>query len=292
MKKNNFKSFALVFVFNGFYLSFFYYFLPFYYFFFILIFFVALNIWMLFFPAFPFIRKLKPRLAFPTDPKDILGIWEEEKKTFSNEKALCYIVEKEVPLSFHFSSLRANSAVFSRHLLELLTPEEVKALVCYFFTVFSTNWSLFFTLLSFFCFPIWILCFLLEAPFRFFYSFFKNSIFLNKKKVLENSNCVNSEKKKRSEILSPLFFKLLPLFFYRVFLCMDKKTQKKTTGEALGSALWKVQSLYEVENFSPPLWMSPLFFGNPLTFRVYRWYFSFQPRLRQRVKALVGSYPP
>ena len=139
MKKNNLKSFALLFVCNSFYLGFFFYFLPFHYFFLLLIFFVALNIWLLFSPVFPFIQKLKPRLAFPTDPKGILGIWEKEGRNFPQKKAICYIVEKEVLLSFHFSSLRADSAVFSRGLLELLTVEEVKALVCYFWTVFSTG---------------------------------------------------------------------------------------------------------------------------------------------------------
>lgn len=293
MRKNNLKSFALLFFFNSFYLSFFFYFLPLHYFFSVLIFFAAINTWLLFFPVFPFIQKFNPRLAFPTE--GIFKIWKEEKKDLSKKKALCYIVEKEIPFTLHFSGLQTHSAVFSRGLLALLTVEELKALVCYFWTLFSAGWSLFFTLLSFFCFPIRALLFLLEIPFHFIYSIFKflkNSVFLNKEKMTEDLNDVTTGKQKRSEILFPLFFKLLSLSFYRVFLCMDKKAYQKPAGKALGSALWKVQSFYEVENVSPPLWMSLLFFGNPLTFRVYKWYFSFQPQLRSRVKTLIGSYPP
>lgn len=293
MRKIFFKSFVPLFIFNSFYLSFLFYFLPIHYFFSLLIFFVAVNVWLLFFPAFPFIQKFSPRLAFPTER--IFKIWEMEQAASSQKKSLCYIVEEEMPFALHFSGLQTNSAVFSRGLLELLTVEELKALVCCFWTLFSTGWSLFFTLFSFFCFPIRVLFFLLEIPFHFVYSIFKflkNSVFLNKEKITEDSNDGAIEKPKNKEILFPLFFKLLSLPFSRVFLHIDKKTYQKSAGKALGGALWKAQSFYEMENISPPPWMSLLFFGNPLTFRVYKWYFSFQPQLRLRVRALIGVYPP
>lgn len=294
MRRNKFKSFALLFVFNSFYLSLLFYFLPLPYLVLILIFFIVLNVWLLFFPEFFFMRKLKARPAFLTDSKGILKIWKAAQKTSSTKRATCYIVEEGAPFSFYFSGFRADSAVFSKSLLELLTLEEAKALVCYFFTVFSTGWGLFFTVFSFFCSPVWILFFLLEAPFRFFYSI--GLVTLNrkerKKEMIEKKGSLGMKKQRGHESFSLLVLKLLSLFFYRTFLYLDRKTHQKPEGKALGRALWKVESLYKTETLSLSFWMLPLFFGNPLTFRFYGWYLSFQPRLRQRVKALVGYYPP
>ena len=234
MRKNNLKSFALLFFFNSFYLSFFFYFLPLHYFFSVLIFFAAINTWLLFFPVFPFIQKFNPRLAFPTE--GIFKIWKEEKKDLSKKKALCYIVEKEIPFTLHFSGLQTHSAVFSRGLLALLTVEELKALVCYFWTLFSAGWSLFFTLLSFFCFPIRALLFLLEIPFHFIYSIFKflkNSVFLNKEKMTEDLNDVTTGKQKDRRFFFPCSLNFFHCLFIVFFFAWIKKPIRSQQGKLL-----------------------------------------------------------
>ena len=230
---------------------------------------IVLNIGLLFFSELLFIKVLRLRPLLPTDPSDIHKIWHFERNR-ALKTARCYIAPGPGAFSLHFSNGKANAAVFSESLLELLTKEELKALACYYQTGFATGWSLFFTLLSFFCALLWALFFVLESPFRFF---------------------LKDRKPQKSPFCFAMFIKALSFPACRIFLYLDRKTQHRLSDFSLPKALWKTQSLYELEQLKLPDWMVPVFFANPLTKRSLKWYLSFQPKIRLRMKALAGTYP-
>ena len=265
--KNCLKSFVLLIVFNSGTLSLLFYLFPVKYLTLNLVFLVILNTYLLFFSDWLFIKTLQLKPILPTDSSGIHAIWEEWRKNTNSQRGRCYIFDSKLPLSLHFSHSKEHFAVFSKGLLELLTKEEMKALVCYCFTSFLTGWSLFLTLISYFCLLVFWLCFILEAPVR----------------IL---------RKNKKPILFPWFLKTLGFITRRIFLHLDKKTHQTLAEKSYPHTLWKVQSLYKVDIFSVPAWMAPVFFGNPLTWKTLKWYVFFQPKIRQRVKALTGSYPP
>lgn len=266
--KSFFKSFLLLLLLNTLILIFLPL-LPLRYLFPILTFLVIFNIFLLFYSEFLFIKtlKLQSPFLFQGDPWGIDKIWTEQQKNKFSKKNHYYILNRDQPFSLCFSNLKGNHVVFSKSLLELLTEEEKKALVCYYFTGFYSGWSPVLTLLSCFHYLIDKLFFLLETPFRLF-------------------------RKNKSPLFFPLFLKILSLPIQKVYFLMDKETKAKEQGKAFPKLLWKTQSLYKMDKMKLPDWLTPVFFGNPLTWKVLKWYFSFQPKMPVRVKTLIGTYPP
>ena len=268
LPRQSLKSFLLLLILNGGTVSFCFALLPIKYFIFILVFLVILNIYLLFFSELLFIKTLQlkplPLGQFPI----IQAVWEEQKIKTS-KKAGCLIADTKSPFTFAFSNNKADFAVFSKGLLEILTKEEIKAIVCYYFKSFSSGWSLFLTLVAYICWLIFKLFVLVELPFHL---------------IRKNRNS--------TPLCFPFFLKALGLISGWIFFYLDKKVHQELKGRDYPHTLWKVQSLYEMENFSLPEWMAPVFFSNFLTSRPVRWYLSFQPKTRTRVKALIGSYPP
>ena len=197
--KKYFPSFIFLFLFNSCVLWLCFYFFSTRYFVLSLGLLVVLNIWVLFFSEYFFIKILRLRVALPTE--DIYRIWHNENSS-SFKSDQCYIASGPGTFSLHFSNGKMNAAVFSENLLELLTKKELESLVCYYKTGFATGWSLFLTLLAFFCAFLWALCFILEAPFR---------LFLKTKKLKKTPFCFL------------LFLKLLSLPARWIFLSLDGK---------------------------------------------------------------------
>ena len=264
--KPHLKSFLLLLFLDGGSLSFCFYLLPIKYFIFILVFLVILNIYLLFFSEFLFIKTLQLSPLLPGQFPAIQEIWEEYK---ISKKTHCYIADTKSPFTCAFSNSQADFAVFSKGLLEILTKEEVKAIVYYYLQSFSTGYSFFLTLISYICWLIFKLLIVIELPFR-----------LIKKNPSPTPFCF------------PFVLKAFSLISGWIFFYLDKKTQQKLQGRDYPHVLWKTQSLLKMENFSLPVWMAPVFLGNLLTLKSIKWYLSFQPKIRARVKALIGSYPP
>ena len=223
----------------------------------------------LFFSDLLFIKRLRLRPVLPTD--DIYKIWHNKAEGLPDNADRCYIAPGPDLFSLHFSNGKTNGAVFSESFLELLSQKELEALVCYYKTGFATGWSLFLTLLSLFCAPVRMVFFILESPFRLF---------------------LKDSKLKASPFCFLLFLTVLSRPAQGIFLSLDQKTQRRCPKAGLPKALWKMQSLYELEQMHPPDWMIPVFSADPLTKKSFKWYISFQPKIRLRIKALTGTYPP
>ena len=53
--------------------------------------------------------------------------------------------------------------------------------------------------------------------------------------------------------------------------------------------IWKMHTFWDVSNKKPPLFLSPLFFTNPLTDCFF--YFNIHPRIERRIQKLTGVFP-
>lgn len=205
-------------------------------------------------------------------PKDRYGIWnlieDEEGKGYALD---IFISKLPYPFSLSYRGVFKPLIVFSECLWDSLSEKERAMLVRYHLFQVKKRWAFRSTLASHLCYN-----------FQNIFFFTKIFQFLFKKRKKEPNN------------ISLSFLRILGLLTRVSRVKKDLEiAPREQDRKILALLLWKIQSLYELQNHYPlPLYFVPLLPSNPLTSLKKECYIAFQPNIKARVRSLVGSYPP
>ena len=222
---------------------------------------IPTNIFILFYYPLHVLKKLEATaysLKYLSKFKDF-----KESKT-----PLICVNEATEPFALCFGNQKKSYLVFSNRLLEILSTEEIKLIIQYYQKSISQGGVYFFSTLSALTKAVGAFC------------YFFNFSFLKKKKT------------QKIPLLFSLFLKTLGFFLKKSYLQLDQWSTNSKEEKDFARLLWKVQSLYHTEPSSLPVFLSLLHFANPLTQEKVECYIPLQPPIKQRVKSLIGTYPP
>ncbi len=85
---------------------------------------------------------------------------------------------------------------------------------------------------------------------------------------------------------------LLPLrhwIHHQYYLADQNMSMVFKTKKQYAEWIWKMHTFWEVSSQHPPVFLSPLFFTNPLTRRPFC--FNIHPRIEKRIEKLTGFFP-
>ncbi|MCY4321262.1 MAG: hypothetical protein OXC37_02500, partial [Bdellovibrionaceae bacterium] len=228
---------------------------------------LILYLFLLFFMGVYIKRTYSFSEILPGDPYQIHSDFEKLKKQYKLKNVRLLKIKDMESVYFYFNSFKTVFIVLSEDILENFNIKDILCFLSYAFQKGKSGDVLFLTVLSSFLFLWEKVFFILSYP-----------LFFLKKN------------KKRS-----LFFmlKFLSLISRNVFYKNDKllfKTESQKKDQAL--SLWKLDNFTRF-NLSPmPLFLSPLFLTKLLTNYCEKDYISLQPLIKNRIKNLLGSYPP
>ena len=230
---------------------------------------LILDVFLLFFMSL-YARKTYLFSVFPPeDSYQLHSTFERLKKQHNLQNIQLLKLKDRDSACFYLSDLSGSIVVLSENILESFSQEEMTCFLSYAFQKIQSGDLLFLTVLSAFL-------FLLE---KIFYVFSYPFVFLKNKKTKKTGMA--------------LTFKMLSLMTKNIFYKNDKlllKTEIKKRNQAI--FLWKLDSFTALNPPQLPLFFAPLFLTNFLTNLYGREYISLQPLIKNRVKNLVGSYPP
>ena len=203
----------------------------------------------------------------PLPPEDPWKLHSLLKKSPSSLPVTLHLIKTPVPISLCFGGADVCRVVFSEKLLEMLSPEERAIILSYYIQAGDRGWVFCLTLVSA----------ILKGLNRFF--------------IILNLPDRIFRKKQNINLVFRLILHGLSPFSRKIFLHLDQK-MKEQKPKKLARTLWKMQSLYDIQPFPLPVPLAPLCFANPLTNVKTGGFIPLQPDKRQRVKALMGAYPP
>ena len=204
----------------------------------------------------------------PVPPGDPWRLGFFLKKSEPSFPVTLHLIKTPVPLSFCFGGCSSFRIVFSEKLLEMLSEEERELMVFWYVRAGERGRIFFLTLLS--------------AILRGLDGFFS---------LVSLPHRLLFRKKRKMNFVFRLILHGLRWFLRGVFFRMDKVTAKGRNPRKLALTLWKMQSLYETETCPLPFFFAPLFFADPLSAEDGP-AVPLQPDKRQRVRSLMGAYPP
>ena len=178
-----------------------------------------------------------------------------------------HLIKTPFPLSFCFGGRSSSRIVFSEKLLEMLSEEERELMVFWYVQAGEGGRVFFLTALSVILQGLGGLFSLISLPNRLL------------------------RKKRKMNVVFRSILHGLRWLLRGVFFRMDRVTAKGRNPRKLALTLWKMQSLYETETCPLPFFFAPLFFADPLSADGGPGV-PLQPDKRQRVRSLIGAYPP
>ena len=203
----------------------------------------------------------------PEDFYQIHSTFEKLKKQNNLQNVQLLKLKAKDSACFYLSGLRGSSIVLSENTLDSFDQKEMACFLSYAFQKIKSGDLLFLTVLSAFLFLLEKVFYILSYPLVFF--------------------------KRKKNLGMAVMLKILSLMTKGIFYSNDKKLllQKKTArNQAL--FLWKLDSWTALNPPQLPLFFAPLFLTNFLTNFYEKDYISLQPLIKNRVKKLVGGYPP
>ena len=225
---------------------------------------LLLDIFLLFFIGFYLRKKLVLSSFSPEDAYGIHKLFENLKTYYELKNIFLFKVREINSAFFYFSALNKNYIVLSEDILESFSQEDKKYLLSYPFQKARSGDLLFLTVLSGFLFLAQKFLYFLNYPLSFF----------KKKAVAQNSLA--------------FILKILSLMTRRIFYDRDKKLLPHGEGQGKQALLlWRLNSFTRLNPSSRPDFFAPLFLVNPLKEDS-----SLHPLIKDRIKALVGTYPP
>lgn len=228
---------------------------------------LCLNVYLCFVFPSQILNHFSVQSLTPQDPWQIMPLL---KKTMPPSSSVeFYKIKQSQPLSLCFGSAHKQYILFSESLLDLLSPKEKELLLSYYAYSISQGGYFALTLWSGLIYLLDRILFVLNYPLKIF------------KK--QNS------KPSLNMVMVLIFFLLTPwvrLHFFKL------DSHQKENNKDWAFLLWKLDSAYQLENFNFPSFLAPLFPCNPLTNLKRGCYVSLQPKIKLRVKKLIGSYPP
>ena len=235
------------------------------------VFLLILDIFLLFSSGFYLRRQFLFSVFAPEDPYGVSMIFEDLKNKW-DLKNVQLLKAKQLSSSFFCFSWGPKSfVVLSEDILERFSKEDIRCLLSYPFQMVRSGDLLFLTLLSGFL--------LLAEKFTYFLSYPLS--FFRKKPI------------KKEILILVLVLKVLSLMTRRIFRRTDKNLLLKGNGKNQQAFfLWKLDSLLKINPPKNSLFLAPLFLTNPLTDSDWGCYISLQPLIKDRVKSLIGIYPP
>ncbi len=251
------------------------------------------NVCLFYLPGF-YLRRAIPLSVFPADDPY------KAYKTFESLKAKGGAPNmrlfKAVSLNSSFFCLsygRQAFVVLSEDILESFSQEEMRHFLAYPLQLAQSGDLAFLTLLGGFLLSLDRLLRFLFYPFS----------FLKRRKS-----------RKRENLILLTAFKALSLATRGIFYTADKNSLSGAPGTAEQNfislsagriesgapklaqqkalALWRLAGLMDARPPQTPSFMAPLFLTNPLTNSTGWRYISLQPLIKDRVKCLIGAYPP
>ena len=205
----------------------------------------------------------------PNDPWEITATLNELKADSDFKNISCYKTKMDLPATLCFGSPRGYYIILPEQLLDTFSKEDIKLLLSYYSKSISNGSVLFLTLMSGIIYLIDGFLFLLNYPLRYFQKNKPVNFFM-------------------VWILYTLSWLTKPLFL-KSDLHFAKTEQEKKRWALF---VWKLDSLCRLEKRSFPVFLGSVFLTNPLTNNQWECYISLQPKIRSRVKNLIGSYPP
>ena len=195
----------------------------------------------------------------------------EDIKNSWNLKNVQLLKAKQLSSFFCFSWGKKSFIVLSEDILERFSKEDIKCLLAYPFQLVRSGDLLFLTLLSSFLLLTEKLIYFLNYPLSFF-----------RKKPIKKEN-----------LILVLVLKVLSSMTKRIFCRTDQNLLlNKNDKNQQAFFLWKLDSLLKINPPKISLFLAPLFLTNPLTDSDWGCYISLQPLIKDRVKSLIGIYPP
>ena len=231
---------------------------------------LILDIFLLFFIPI-YVKKTYLYSVFPIDdPYKLCSVFNSLKTDHNLKHVQLLKLQGIDSVCFDLSGFNSSIIVLSENILESFSQKEIAYFLSYAFQKIQSGDSLFLTVLSAFLFLLEKVFYILSYPF----------VFLKKKNT------------KRSGIAFML--KILSFMTKSVFYNNDKKLllKNKIEGKDQALFLWKLESFITLNPPSLPGFFAPLFLTNFLTNSNGKDYISLQPLIKDRVKNLVGSYPP
>ncbi len=205
----------------------------------------------------------------PNDPWKVTTSFKSLEKPSGFKNVNCYKTKVDFPVSICFGNPREYFIIFSESLLDALSEKEIKLLLSYYIQSVSNGSTLFLTLISGIIYCLDGFLFLINYPFKYF------------------------QKTKPVNFLMVWILYILSWPTKPLFSRLDRQFAKTKEEKKLwASLLWKLDSLYKLEKRNFPIFFTSLFLANPLTNNKWECYISLQPKIRSRVKNLIGSYPP
>ena len=230
-----------------------------------------LNLFLLFFISFYLRKKFSFSVFASEDPYGVSFVFEELKAIY-NLKNIQLLKIKQLSYSFfYFNGGKTSFVVLSEDLLENFSKEDIKRLLTYPFQMIKGGDLLFLTLLGSFLFLIEKALYFLNHPFFFF-----------KKKPIKKEN-----------FILVLVLKALSVMTKKIFYRLDTSfLSKGNNNKKQALLLWKLHGLAKTNPPKISPFLAPLFLTNPLTNSAWECYISLQPLIKDRVKSLIGVYPP
>lgn len=229
---------------------------------------ICLNLFLCFFAGY-FIKKNYRFSHFPKD--DFYGasaLFEEFKKKNGNPRV--QLLKSEEPPCLYWSGLQGSVIALSEDFLESFNKEQTGCFFAYAFKKIKSGDLFFFSLLSSFLYLTLKPASILGHPL-----FFKRG-------------------KKERNFLEKGLIKLLSLTVQPLFYKTDKelfKTPEQKREQAL--FLWNLESFTRLKKQKTPLFLSPLCLIDPLAGSFEEENQTvLQPRVKNRLKKLIKTYPP
>ena len=209
--------------------------------------------------------------AFPPDDSyKIHSVFERLKLQYNLKNVQLLKAQGMDSLCFYMAGLNQSTVILSENVLESFSERDMACFLSYAFQKIKSGEALFLTVLSSFIFLLERVFYILNYPFSFF-----------KKQKIDSRGMM-------------FLFKLLSFTTKRIFYRNDKKLSLNKNQPAREQALflWKLDSFIKLNPPQLPVFFAPLFLISFLTNSYGESYSSLQPLIKDRVKKLVGSFPP
>ena len=234
------------------------------------VFIIALDIFLLFFTII-YIKRAYLFSAFPPDDSyKFYPAFKKLKQQYSLKNIQLLKLQELNSAVFYASDFSGSIIVLSENILESFSQKDIERFLSYAFQKIKSGDLLFLTVLSAFLFLFGKVFYILNYPF----------IFLKKKK---------SDHFELAGLL-----RVLSMITKSVFYNNDKKllSQEEKNGKNQALFLWKLESFIKLNPPQLPAFFAPLFLTNFLTNPNRKGYIALQPLIKNRLKKLVGSFPP
>ena len=232
---------------------------------------LILDLFLLFFSGFYLRKKFTFSVFSLDDPYEVNQLFENLKRDYNLKNIQLLKIKDENYSFFYFSYGGQSFVVLSENILENFSQEDIKCFLAYPFQMILSGHLLFLTLLSGFLFLMEKISYFLNYPLSFF-----------KRKPL-----------KKESLFLVFVLKGLSFMTRKIFYKMDQNLYlKEDERKKQALFLWRLDGLTSVKSLKVSPFLAPLFLTNPLTNSDWKGYISLQPLIENRVRALIGSYPP